>query len=97
MKDKGRNTTCITIRLEDVIVKALQERALKVGLKTPGEYVKAQILKGLHSDITTTNINSNPSAITTGSPKEFEHYIIKRVNGELVKQETDLDGNIIYE
>jgi hypothetical protein len=29
--------------------------------------------------------------------KPMEHYIIKRVKGELVKQETDLDGYPIYE
>ena len=52
---RGRNTTCITIRLEDTIVKSLQERALKQGFATAGEYVKAQILKSLsHSEITIT-------------------------------------------
>jgi hypothetical protein len=28
--------------------------------------------------------------------KPMEHYIIKRVKGELIKQETDMDGYPIY-
>ena len=51
---KGRNTTCITIRLEDSVVKSLEEKANKQGLRTAGEYIKSQILKSL-SAITTTS------------------------------------------
>ena len=53
---KGRNTTCVTIRLEDSVVKSLDERAKKQGSATAGEYIKAQILKSLnnHSEITNT-------------------------------------------
>jgi len=63
---KGRNTTCITLRLDDNVVQSLQERALKQGMRTPGEYIKAQILRSLDSDVATNGGNSsNPSEITT--------------------------------
>lgn len=48
---KGRNTTCITIRLKDVVVKSLQEKAIKQGFSSPGEYIKSQIVK-VYSEIT---------------------------------------------
>ena len=44
MKNKGRNTTKIGIRLDDAVVEALRERADKQGL-TVGGYIKEQILK----------------------------------------------------
>lgn len=43
---KGRNTSCITIRLPDDIVKALGEYALQLGYPSPGLYIKAVILEG---------------------------------------------------
>lgn len=53
---RGRNSTCITIRLEDSVVKSLREKALQKGYQAPGEYIKAQILKSLnnHSQSTTS-------------------------------------------
>jgi len=41
---KGRNTSVITIRLDDAIVKSLQKKAEALGL-TVGGYIKQQILK----------------------------------------------------
>ncbi len=44
---KGRSSTCINIRLPDSIVVALQERAIRQGYSTVGEYIKAQIIKSV--------------------------------------------------
>jgi hypothetical protein len=41
--------------------------------------------------------DSQGNLVTSSQEKEPEHYIIKRVNGGLVKQETDLDGYPIYD
>ena len=51
---KGRNTTLITLRLDDVIVKSLEEKAKEQGLATAGAYIKSQILKS-YSVIATNN------------------------------------------
>ena len=52
---KGRNSTCITIRLDNSVVQSLQKRAEEQGFATPGEYIKAQILKSC-SVITTPRV-----------------------------------------
>jgi hypothetical protein len=87
----GRSTTCITIRLDDIVVKALEDRAKKCGLDTAGAYIKQQILKGLNSAITTN------TPIDSEITKEPEHYQLVKVNGKIEKQEVDADGYRIME
>jgi len=47
---RGRNTTVISIRLEDSVVKTLQERAKGVSV---GEYIKGQIMRSVNKDVNT--------------------------------------------
>lgn len=83
---KGRSTTCITIRLDDSIVQSLQERAIKQGLSTAGEYVKAQILKGI-----------NHSVITTGLPPIYNKAIHKPGDRVRIRQGKGLVERIVPE
>jgi len=104
---KGRSTTCITIRLDDSVVKSLQERAIKAGLSTPGEYIKAQILKGLSKNHSVIAINEpSHSVIATehiplynpGVHKSGDKVLIKRGKQmvEAIVPEIDAEGRPIY-
>ena len=44
-KWKSPNNTRVNLYLPNVVVYALEQRAKKAGLKTVGEYIKAQLLK----------------------------------------------------
>ena len=50
---KGRNSSCINIRLDDKDIEELRKRGKIKGFNTAGTYVKFMILRSLHSDITT--------------------------------------------
>ena len=62
---RGRNTTRISIRLDDTIVSALQNKA---GELTVGEYIKRQILKSYSVSTTdklkTAGLNIRGNRIT---------------------------------
>lgn len=59
---KGRNTRCITVRLPEVVVYALEEKAKVKGYATVGGYIKSQLLKSMgYSDIAT-----NEDTVTSG-------------------------------
>lgn len=66
MKNKGRNTTKIGLRLEDWIVEALQIRATQAGL-TVGGYIKTQICKTVIGSGSTIDEPTNKDIIKTAA------------------------------
>ncbi len=79
---KGRNTSCITIRLPDTIVKSLTEKAKKAGVSTAGEYIKAQILKSY-------------SVITMDTNTEAQSHSVIAIPDRLKAAGLTLEGNKI--
>ena len=57
MNKKGNPTSCITIRLDDDVIKLITDKANKLGFDTAGAYLKSQILKSLES------VNKKPISV----------------------------------
>lgn len=76
---KGRNTTVISIRLDDTIMEILKERA---GNKSISEYLKAQILKGCsvnNNVVTSVNTMLRPNDKTLDPNAEIIRKRIKEL------------------
>lgn len=94
---KGRNSSCINIRLKDEDMEKLTKKALDKGYETPGTYVKSVILKSLRSDSTTA------TAIIPIYNKDIhkagDKVLIKqgKVLVEAIVPEIDAEGNKVPE
>lgn len=103
---KGRNSSCINIRLGMDDIKLLTDKALSKGYETPGTYVKSMILKSLHSDSTlngysgstTDTVNHSGSTIPIYNPavhKAGDRVLVRQGKRliESIVPEIDADGH----
>jgi hypothetical protein len=88
----------ISVRVDNSLYTIVKERALAKN-QSISDYLLACIQYIINkipdvNKLSDRHSTNNYGEILTVEP---EYYIIKKVNGELVKQETDLDGYPIYE
>lgn len=97
---KGRNSSCINIRLDLEDIRLLTERASSKGFETPGQYVKATLLKSLHSGSTFNGYSDSTIPIYNPSLHKAGDRVLVRQGKKLVEQivpELDADGQPILD